>query len=336
MCRRLGILATNNLGRYLGFPIIHKGRVGNAFNFVLDNLQRKLAGWKSRLLSKVGRLVLAKSAVALIAEYYMQCHNLPAKVCDSIDKMMRDFIWGSTEERRRMHMVRWSTVTLPKELGGLGLYSMKHRNEAILAKLCWRLAHGEGKLWANMLLAKYLCPSRLTEEGRKLPCSRIWASCKKGGPIYVKGLRWTIRNGDSVNMWMDFWLPNGRLGELIVGPLNRGVEELTIRQCFDENHGWKPSSISFVLPASVHSTIKATPFSYISQANDSLMRAYSKNGSFSIQAAYLIAKGLNPLNLETLSFKWVWKSETLPKIQFLIWLCLHDNLPTAHVLVQEV
>ena len=237
MCKRLGILATNNLGRYLGFPIIHNGRVGNAFNFVLDNLQRKLAGWKSRLLSKVGRLVLAKSAFAPIAEYYMQCHNLPAKVCDSIDKMMRDFIWGSTEERRRMHMVRWSIVTLPKELGGLGLYSMKHRNEAILAKLCWRLAHGEGKLWANMLLAKYLCPSRLTEEGRKLPCSRIWASCKKGGPIYVKGLRWTIRNGDSVNMWMDFWLPNGRLGELIVGPLNRGVEELTIRQCFDENHG---------------------------------------------------------------------------------------------------
>ena len=181
--------------------------------------------------------MLAKSVVAPIAEYYMQCHNLPAKVCDSIDKMMRDFIWGSTEERRRMHMVRWSTVTLPKELGGLGLYSMKHRNEAILAKLCWRLAYGEGKLWANMLLAKYLCPSRLTEEGRKLPCSRIWASCKKGGPIYVKGLRWTIRNGDSVNMWMDFWLPNGRLGELIVGPLNRGVEELTIRQCFDENHG---------------------------------------------------------------------------------------------------
>ena len=29
MCRRLGILATYNLGRYLGFPVIHKGRVGN-------------------------------------------------------------------------------------------------------------------------------------------------------------------------------------------------------------------------------------------------------------------------------------------------------------------
>ena len=171
ICRKLGILATNNLGRYLGFPIIHKGKVGNAFNFVLNKVQSKLAGWKSRLLSKAGRLVLAKSAVAPIAEYYMQCHNLPAKVCDSVDKMMRDFIWGSTEERRRMHMVRWSTVTMPKDLGGLGLYSMKHRNEAILAKLCWRLAYEEGKPWTNMLLAKYLCPIRLIEEGRRLPCS---------------------------------------------------------------------------------------------------------------------------------------------------------------------
>ena len=123
-----------------------------------------------------------------------------------------------------------------------------------------------------------------------------------------------------MNMWMDFWLPNGRLRELIVGPLNCGEEVLTVRQCFDENHGWLPSSISFELPASVLSTIKATPFSYTPQANDSLMWAYSKNGSFSIQAAYLIAKGLKPLNLDTMSFKWVWKVETLPKIQFLIWL----------------
>ena len=156
MCRRLGIIATNNPGRYLVFPIIHKGRVGNAFNFILDKVQSKLAGWKSRLLSKAGRLVLAKSAATPIAEYYMQCHSLPTKVYDSIDEMMRDFIRGSMEERRRMHMVRWSTVTLPKDLKGLGLYSMKHRNEAILAKLCWRLAHEEGKPWANMLSAKYL------------------------------------------------------------------------------------------------------------------------------------------------------------------------------------
>ena len=92
ICRRLGIMATNNLGRYLGFPIIHKGIVGSAFNFILDKAQSKLAGWKTKLLSRAGRLVLVKFAVAPIADYCMQCHSIPIKVCDSIDKMTRDFI----------------------------------------------------------------------------------------------------------------------------------------------------------------------------------------------------------------------------------------------------
>uniref|UniRef100_A0A7N2KXZ8 Reverse transcriptase n=1 Tax=Quercus lobata TaxID=97700 RepID=A0A7N2KXZ8_QUELO len=126
----MGITATNNLGKYLGFPIIHQGRVGSAFNFVMEKVQSKLVGWKTNLLSRAGRLVLAKTAAAPIAEYYMQCHTLPIKVCDAIDKMVRAFLWGSTNEKKRMHM-------------------------------------------AKMLAAKYLAPSRISEVGRKLPCSRI-------------------------------------------------------------------------------------------------------------------------------------------------------------------
>ena len=57
-------------------------------------------------------------------------------MCDGVDKIIRDLLWGSTEEKRKMHMVNWRTVTLPKDLGGLGLHSMKDRNLAILAKLC--------------------------------------------------------------------------------------------------------------------------------------------------------------------------------------------------------
>ena len=80
---------------------------------------------------------------------------------------------GSTEEKRRLHLVRWETVTLPKELGGLGLHNMKDINNALLAKLCWRLACEQEAPWAKMLVAKYLSPSRISEVGRKLPCSSI-------------------------------------------------------------------------------------------------------------------------------------------------------------------
>lgn len=43
ICKEMGINAINNLDRYLGFPIIHQGRFDNAFNFVLEKFQAKLA-----------------------------------------------------------------------------------------------------------------------------------------------------------------------------------------------------------------------------------------------------------------------------------------------------
>ena len=117
-------------------------------------------------------------------------------------------------------MIRWEIVTLPKELGGLGLHNMKDRNNALLAKLCWRLAYGQEAPWAKMLMAKYLSRSEISKVGRKLPCSSIWAACNKGGPVYVKGLKWLVRNGEKMKVWNDFWLPLGTLRTLIEGPLN--------------------------------------------------------------------------------------------------------------------
>ena len=88
----MGIAATTNLGKYLGFPIFNQGRVGNAFNFVVNKIQSKLDGWRSKLLSRASKLVLVKSSAAPVAEYYMQCHLLPVKVCNQIDKLQRDFL----------------------------------------------------------------------------------------------------------------------------------------------------------------------------------------------------------------------------------------------------
>lgn len=157
-----------------------------------------------------------------------------------------------------MHMESWNTLSLPKDLEGLGIYSVKHRNQAILAKLYWRLANDEESPQAKILAAKYLAPSRTSEKGRKLPCSRIWAACKKGGPVYVKGLKWAV-NGDSIKMWKELQLRYGMLRDLIEGPLTREEDQLTVKQCFDANHMWNPQTISFELPDNFLITIKVTP-----------------------------------------------------------------------------
>ena len=150
-----------------------------------------------------------------------------------------------------------------------------------------------------MLAKKYLTLKRLSEKGRNLPCSRIWIACKKGGHVYVKGLRWSVKNGLHVNLWLDFWLPNGTLRSLIEGPLSRDEDKVMLHQCFDIGTGWNLQNNFFVLSDQILESMKATPFSCDTNAEDSLMWAYSKNGSFSLSSAYLLARGLNPLNLDT-------------------------------------
>ena len=55
VCEKLGIQATTIIGKYLGFPIKHKGAARNHLNFIVERAMNKLAGGKSQFLSFVGR-----------------------------------------------------------------------------------------------------------------------------------------------------------------------------------------------------------------------------------------------------------------------------------------
>ena len=76
-------------------------------NFIVEKVMSKLAGWKARFLSFVGRSVLVKSVMSIISNYVMQATAFPTHLCEKLDKINRDFLWGSTSEKRRLHLVGW-------------------------------------------------------------------------------------------------------------------------------------------------------------------------------------------------------------------------------------
>lgn len=129
------MIETQNFGKYLGFPLKHKGSLRRQFNFVADRVMKKLAGWKTKFLSFAGRSVLVKSVMSAIPNYIMQGATLPIHLCDKLDKINRDLLWGSTNEKRRLHPVGWEKVIRPKEEGGLGIQLARAKNIALLAKL---------------------------------------------------------------------------------------------------------------------------------------------------------------------------------------------------------
>lgn len=67
----LGFNSTTNLGKYLGFPIKHPGRQRHNFDFILERVKKKLAGWKTNLLSMAGKMVLIQASSSTIPSYVM-------------------------------------------------------------------------------------------------------------------------------------------------------------------------------------------------------------------------------------------------------------------------
>ena len=83
--------------------------------------------------------------------YVMQSMLLPIEICKEVDAKVRGFVWGSTLERLKVHLLAWEVIAQPKCDGGLGLQSLKVSNQALLAKLGWRLLQEPNSLWYRVL-----------------------------------------------------------------------------------------------------------------------------------------------------------------------------------------
>nr|POE55990.1 hypothetical protein CFP56_63319 [Quercus suber] len=140
----------------------------------------------------------------------------------------------------------------------------------------------------------YMQQSRLSKMGRKYPASQTWRACKEGGVIFNKGLKWSISNGEIVNAWDDFWLASGSLRKQIQGPLVEGEGNLSVKDFLSEG-----VNISFVLLDLIMQEIRGIPLASNPTHEDIFIWDFSKDGSFFLNSAYMLAKGLNPLNLAT-------------------------------------
>lgn len=105
---------------------------------------------KAKTLFQAGRTVLVKSVAATIPSYAMSTFFLPSSVSNALDKNFEDFWWGFPKgKNRNLSLKSWSSVCIPRKLGGLGFRLMKNMNLALLAKLGWKLLSNSNHLWVS-------------------------------------------------------------------------------------------------------------------------------------------------------------------------------------------
>ena len=66
-----------------------------------------------------------------------------------------EFIWDHEANEWKIHIIDWSKICKPKEVGGLGFRELQGMNNTCLMKLIWKEMSRGQDLWILILESKY-------------------------------------------------------------------------------------------------------------------------------------------------------------------------------------
>ncbi|GJV66513.1 RNA-directed DNA polymerase, eukaryota, reverse transcriptase zinc-binding domain protein [Tanacetum coccineum] len=160
----LGSIVDSNLSAF-----IREGKISDKFPFGSKEFMHGVA-----------------SVLSSLHVYWASMFMLPVSICDSIDKLFKNFIWGKSESSSGIASVSWKDVCRPKNQGGLGLKSLRVMNCALMVKQQW----WDSFSWNLKQILK------LRDSVRKF-------------------IGYKIGNGIDCFVWYDRWHSNGPLCRLI-------------------------------------------------------------------------------------------------------------------------
>ncbi|GKV15257.1 hypothetical protein SLEP1_g26053 [Rubroshorea leprosula] len=141
--------------KYLGIPIRGSCRKISFWKPLVEVFHKKLTTWKGRYLSLGGRITLINLVLSSLLVFWMSMYLIPKGTILSLDKIRRRFLWGGVEGDKKINWVKWDTVCMDKELGGLGVKDLRKFNLALLGKWWGRLVNKDDGLWKKVILEKY-------------------------------------------------------------------------------------------------------------------------------------------------------------------------------------
>jgi len=134
---------------------------------VVDRIVARLSSWNNKFLSFGGHLILLKFVLSSLPVYFLSFFRAPAGIISYIESIFKRFFLGGSEDHRKIALINWDSVCVPKKEGGLGVRRLREFNLSLLGKWCWRMLNDKKGLWYRVLKARYgEVEGRLREGGR--------------------------------------------------------------------------------------------------------------------------------------------------------------------------
>lgn len=143
--------------KYLGILFFIGENSISYWDKIIHSIQMRIASWKGRWLSLSGHILLIKSVLSAIPNYYMVVLKGPKLVILLIEKLIRDFLWkGNIDNKKKISLISLENLCEDKLKGGAGIHNLSTRNQALGAKLVWYMYAKPQEKWCKVMQVKYL------------------------------------------------------------------------------------------------------------------------------------------------------------------------------------
>ena len=339
--RILGFPTASLPSKYLGAPLTASSIKQPAWRSLLENLEARLNLWTYRSLNLASCATLIKSVLQAMPLYLFSILAVPKWVLKRIRNLQRDFLWGSSATNRKWALVKWSTVCMPKDKGGIGLRNPEQSNSIMNAKIWGHWITNPNKPWAKIWTEKYADNRPQEELIRLIPTGKgslIWNAAKQHHQLIQQHSFWEIRNGSTARFWTDAWNQTPKLIDVLhpARITNRQeqqqekVHQFWTQATMQGFRQWKQSDqiLPHTNPRETEELDKELNKRCIkcNEGNDILRWGYRTKGTFSTsEAYYLIGNFPNPA--DPLWSK-IWSFGSWPKIAHFLWLVGHQRILT--------
>ena len=314
--------------RYLGVPLCTKKLTIANCEFLIQQVKAKFSSWSVKTLSFAGRLLLIKTVIAGINNFWCSTFILPKACVKRINSLCGLFLWKGKMDAHHSAKVSWETVTKDKSCGGLGVKDLKTWNKACCIKLIWLLFFQAGSIWVGWFKTEVLKGSLSNFWTMKPTTTNSWLAnklFKLRDEVYT-WIKLKVGNGESCRFWSDNWTPFGKLSHFILSDqpsrmgitLNSTVSDLLVAG----NWTLPPARSESMVQLHIYLTsltLTEEEDSYEWVVDDKRSLKYSTN------------KVYRQLRGHETQVPWdqsVWNAKGIPRHSFLTWLFVLNRCPT--------
>ena len=159
------------------------------------------------MLSFGGCLVLIRSVLTGIPVYWFSLFPITASIIDRLRKLIFSFLWGSSSNISKFHLMNWKELAKPISQGGWGIKHLPSFNLSLRLKSFWRVLNYSG-IWNKLISVKYLKnrPVHIWLREKRFVvknASILWRGFVETLPWIGKGLIWNVGNGTSIRVGVD-------------------------------------------------------------------------------------------------------------------------------------